>query len=118
MSRNETLLIHQPAREGVDTDGAESVGGEGDHGVDAGRQGDPGHGVHPGHHQPPEAGGQVPGGVEQGRGEEVQGAPGQPREAQLEIGPLEVQLRRHEDVGAQEVPFSDSHGNWTVGKII
>ena len=38
----------------------------------------------------------------------MQGAPGQPREAQLEIGPLEVQLRRHEDIGAQEVPFSYS----------
>ena len=60
-----------------------------------------------GHHQPPGARGQVSQGVQQGRGEQVHGVPGQLREAELVIRPLEVQLPGQQDVGAQEVPFRD-----------
>ena len=96
-----------PAWERVDTDCAVSVRGERDHGVDAGHEGDLGHGVHQGEHQPPGARGQVSQRVQQGRGEQVHGVPGQLREAELVIRPLEVQLPGQQDVGAQEVPFRD-----------
>ena len=69
----------------MDTDCAESVGGEGHHGVDAGHEGDLGHRVHQGEHQPPGARGQVPHRVQEGRGDQVHGVPGQLREAELVI---------------------------------
>ena len=69
----------------MDADCAVSVGCEGDHGVDAGHEGELGHGVHQGHQQPPETGGQVSHGVEHGRGEQVDRVPGKLREAELVI---------------------------------
>ena len=69
----------------MDADCAISMGCEGDHGVDAGHEGDLGHGVHQGEHQPPRARGQVPHRVQEGRGDQVHGVPGQLREAELVI---------------------------------
>ena len=83
------------------------MGGLAHHPVGPFPLGDLGHGVHQGEHQPPGARGQVSQRVQQGRGEQVHGVPGQLREAELVIRPLEVQLPGQQDVGAQEVPFSD-----------